>query len=206
LVFIFIVWYCYSVIVSRWFWDREVSLHQYMYRHRHRVPFTFLTLAILVLTAILTYDPSLSVSAASVCPLRTGVPYVIPDRSAVYYITPECTRQVYRTEAVFFSHFDSWSGVRMTPTATIASIPWAEDREIPWGRGRFYPDGTLMRIGPYSRVYVVMGGFVYPLASEQILQVLFGTELEILNVTPEVIAQFPQKPMVESAAEYPVAL
>lgn len=177
-----------------------------MYRHRHSIPFTFLTLAILGLTAILTYDPSLSVSAASVCPLRTGVPYVIPDRSAVYYITPECTRQVYRTDAVFFSHFDSWSSVRVVPATAIASIPWAEDREVPWGRGRSYPDGTFMRIGPYSSVYLVMGGFVYPLASEQILQVLFGTEPEILNVTPEVIAQFPKKPMVESAAEYPVDL
>lgn len=174
-----------------------------MYRSHFRLPFTFLAMAVLLVTGVLTYNQYLFVSASSGCALPPGQPYAGAGHATIYYVTDDCTRQIFPDTEVYFSHFDSLDRIKVFPEIVLASIPRAIPAFVPWGLQREFADGQLLKSPESPRVYVVKYHTLYPIASDAVLTEVFPQASTIFDVTPEVIASFPKGHMIRAASDDP---
>lgn len=67
--------------------------------------------------------PQASKSAEVSCALKKKSAYKSAVSANVYYITENCTKQIFPDESTFFSYFNSWSKVNLVDDLTLRFIP-----------------------------------------------------------------------------------
>ena len=69
--------------------------------------------------------------AATSCPLKIGSAYKLPSVNSVFYITKQCTKQVFSGPTAYFRYFSSWNGIRATSKKIMDKIPKDINYTIP---------------------------------------------------------------------------
>jgi len=101
-----------------------------------------------------------SVSAAA-CPVQTDKAYKKGNSTAVWYVTKECKRRVFRKASRFMTYFSSWSSVNVIPTATLESIPKDTKRFMPKGPKYDPKYGAVVKTLNDPKVYLLLGNEKY---------------------------------------------
>ncbi len=91
---------------------------------------------LLVLATILF--PHTGNAAETSCALKKKNAYKSSVNADVYYITENCTKQIFPNESVFFMYFNSWNKVILTDDLTLRFIPNDPQKYVP-GEGSARP-------------------------------------------------------------------
>lgn len=75
--------------------------------------------------------PDTSNAATTSCTLRKNNPYKSAVNPEVFYITENCTKQIFQNETVFFSYFKSWDKVILVDDLTLRFIPSDPEKYVP---------------------------------------------------------------------------
>ncbi len=90
--------------------------------------FFFSTLFILTIALF----PNTSNAITDSCALRKKNPYKSSINPEVYYITENCTKQIFQNETIFFSYFKSWDKVILIDDLTLRFIPNDPEKYVPF--------------------------------------------------------------------------
>lgn len=91
----------------------------------------FKILAMFFISICTVFLAPITQAANDECPLKTKTAYSLPGVNNVYYITPECTRQVFSGPTAYFRYFPSWAGIRSTNSKILNKIPQDKQYVIP---------------------------------------------------------------------------
>ena len=165
----------------------------------------FILASVLMLASLVGMIAVEFVGAAN-CPLAVNQSYKTADNPSVYFVSPDCKRRPIRNEAVFFSHFDSWDAVQLTNDFILNSVPLHELNFLPWGPRRNFINGSLMKTVDDPRVYLKLGGDVFPIASETAFLGMGYDWSWIEDVDPRVIGNFSTQRVLNNTGDYPRGL
>ena len=115
-------------------------------------------------------------SSAS-CPVETDKAYKKGSSTAVWYVTKECKRRVFRRARRFKTYFSSWSSVQVIPSATLESIPKDTKRFMPKGPKYDPKYGAVVKTLNDPKVYLLLGNEKYWIDSwEAYLRLGYGRD------------------------------
>ena len=140
------------------------------------------------------------------CQLTPGVPYKVPHQSAVYYISPSCTKRIISNPEIFFSYYQSWSQVREVSALTLDYIPLDSLSFLPWGPRHIFRNGSVIKDPGQPKIYVIINSVRYLIADETQFRNFGFTDESVEDVAPEVLMAFPLRPSFQTSAEYPIGL
>lgn len=86
----------------------------------------------MLLVLVTTLFPNSTKGATVSCALRAKNPYKSSVNAEVYYITENCTKQIFPNENVFFSYFKSWNSVYLVDDLTLRFIPSDPEKYVPF--------------------------------------------------------------------------
>jgi hypothetical protein len=109
---------------------------------------------------------------STICSLNTQTSYKSPESSAVYYITPDCTKRAFTKSNVFFTYFTSWNDVKTTTKTILDSIPNDTLGFMPWGPNYDPKYGALVKIVTDPKVYLLLNTEKYWITSELVFNTL----------------------------------
>ncbi|MBT4153642.1 MAG: hypothetical protein HOE53_03255 [Candidatus Magasanikbacteria bacterium] len=92
--------------------------------------------------------------------------YKSADSSAVYYITEDCTKRVFKNASTFFTYFDSWSEVETVSKAALDGVATDALGFMPAGPQYDPQYGALVKSVKDPKVYFLLGGKKYWVRSE----------------------------------------
>ena len=72
-----------------------------------------------------------SFAAETSCALKKKSAYTSSASDDVYYITDNCTKQIFPNESVFFMYFNSWNNARLVDDLTLRFIPNDPEKYVP---------------------------------------------------------------------------
>ncbi|MBP9695124.1 MAG: VCBS repeat-containing protein [Candidatus Magasanikbacteria bacterium] len=147
-----------------------------------------------------------SEAKADVCPLASGQAYKTPLTAGVYYITEQCTKQPIKNPQIFFSHFTSWSEVRITSVSVLNQVPDDSLGFMPWGSLRKFENGSLIKTVTDPRVFLLINSMVFPVDSEQVFSDLGMAWNWVEDVTPTVMNKYSVGPIITGPTNYPNGL
>jgi len=111
--------------------------------------------------------------------------------SAVYITTDGCvTKHAFRSPAVFFSYFDSYSRIVVLAPAEVNAIPNNAVAFAPWGPRRTYVNGDILKTPLDSKVYIVVNGKKNWISSESVFSALYGSWSVVEDVDQRVLDSF----------------
>lgn len=175
-------------------------MEQILHRFSTRVVLT------LALAGLLTTVVFVQRANGMACTLSTKTAYKTAASPSVYYISTDCKKRPIRNPDVFFSHFDSWSAVRVTSEASLNRIPEHELSFLPWGPRRDFQDGSLVKTVSDPKVYLKVGNSIHPIGSEGAFRGLGYDFSWIEDVSADVIAKYQRAQGITGPTDVPNAV
>lgn len=131
-------------------------------------------------------------SRAESCPLKIGVPLKSGDSKAVYQITKDCDKQLFDSEAKYFSYHVDWKQLVSVDAKKINSVVWNVVKTIPWGP-RYAPVyGALLKTVDNPKIYFVGGGQKRWIENEKAFNMLKLPWNWVENAAADVLQAFPE--------------
>lgn len=149
---------------------------------------------------------SLAYAQKTSCRVSINKPYKSPDRPSVYYISSDCKKRPIRNPAVYFSHFTSWSDVRVISRSLLESIPDHPLSFLPWGPRKEFVNGSLVKTVDDPRIYLLIDEERYPLDSADIFLGLGYQWGWVEDVDSSVLSTKAAQPTITTPSDYPGGL
>ena len=102
------------------------------------------------------------------CPVTLEQAYKQPSSNAVYYITKDCTKRVFKRPNIYFTYFDSWNDVGTTTKTKLDSITNDTLGFMPWGPKYDPKYGALVKIVTDPKVYLLLNTEKYWITSANV--------------------------------------
>ena len=120
----------------------------------------------LLIASFCALTPSSTHTQAN-CDLQTERAYKTPNKSSVYYITQNCTKQRFPNARLFFTYFNAWSQVKTTTQSILDKIPVDPvTGRTPQGPNYNPGNGALVK-SPYEpETYLLLQGKKYWITTE----------------------------------------
>lgn len=141
--------------------------------------------------------PSLS------CPLAAGGAYKIIKNSAVWYITENCTRRLFKNSDIYFSYFDSWKKVLVTDEKTLNKVQIDGIPFMNLGPKAKLKTGDLVKIINSPRVYYIFSPYKYWIETEEAFKALKLSWTKILDISQELMDKYPEKKSIKTKEDFP---
>lgn len=133
---------------------------------RSHIPTAIISLSALLLFFIV------QTAKTQTCTLTPLYSYKAPNSSAVYYITEQCTKRAFTNASIFFTYFPSWGSVEATSVGALKNTPTDPLGFMPYGPLYDPKYGALVKTVDDPKVYLLLGGEKYWIASEAVFNAL----------------------------------
>ncbi len=159
-------------------------------------------MTVISILLFLSYTSHVAAQTAS-CTLTTNTPYKSPGNPSVYYISSDCKKRPIKSSQVYFSHFSSWSQVKVTSAKAIENIPDHELSFLPWGPNRVFENGSLVKTVDDPRVYLYVNKELHPINSYDVFVGLGYTAQSVEDVSADVLTKYEKKGLITNTANVP---
>jgi hypothetical protein len=140
----------------------------------------------------------LTAGKAAGCPLKIGIPLKTSGSKAVCQITKNCAKQIFDSEAKYFSYHSDWKQLAAVDAKILANVAWDAVKIIPWGP-RYAPAyGALLKTVDSPKIYFVAGGQKRWIENEKIFNALKLPWSWTENAVQEVLQSFPEGAAISS--------
>ncbi len=159
--------------------------------------------SILFFTLLVT--PS-GLHAQTSCALSVRQPYKSPNSSGVWYVSDDCKKRPVLNPDVYFSHFSTWDDVQTVAASALSQISNHDLGFLPWGTRRTFANGSLLKTVDDPRVFLVISGHKYPIATEVAFRGLGYEFSQVEDVVGDVLSPLTEGETIEGVPSYPANL
>jgi hypothetical protein len=106
------------------------------------------------------------------------------------FVTKACTKQLFSSHDVFHSYGDAYGAPYMTNSELLKKIKLDTTPTIAWGPKHVIPEGSLVKTPNDAKVYLVVSGKAYWIASEAVMAALGYDFADVIDVSEDVLQQF----------------
>jgi len=125
-----------------------------------------------LLTLVIATLFFISKTTAVACVLITKQAFKTATESAIYYITPECTKRAFNNSTIFYTYFNSFDEVKITTSNLLNRISNDTLGFMPWGPKYDPKYGALIKVPSDPKVYLLLNNKKYWINSENIFNSL----------------------------------
>lgn len=124
------------------------------------------------------------------CVVPPGFVYEDDATHTYVFVTKACTKQVFASHDVFASYGDAYGTPYMTNSEVLKKIKLDTTPTIAWGPKHAIKDGSLVKTPHDAKVYLVVSGKAYWIASEAVMAALGYDFANVIDVSDEVLKTF----------------
>lgn len=124
------------------------------------------------------------------CPLTRKQAYKSVQSSAVYYITPACTKRPFKNPTIFYTYFTSWNDVTVVDQQTLDTIPNDTIQFMPRGDRYIPQEGAFVKSIYDPRVFVLVENRLHHFSSGEVFTALQAKGEWILDVDASVLLRY----------------
>lgn len=140
-----------------------------------------------------------------ICPLVPGKAYKVPNNPAVWYITENCTKRLFKNSTLYFSYFTSWSEVKTVSEATLKKVPTDEVVLVLPGPKAQLKNGSLVKIINSPKVYYIFSAYKYWVESSEVFSALKFSWSKVVDVSKELLDKYPEGKPIQKVNDLPVS-
>ena len=138
-----------------------------------------------------------------VCPLDIGKAYKIPDSSAIYYITEDCTRRAFKDETTYKTYFTSWSSVNNTTQTKLNLVPNDSLGFMPKGPLYNPQYGAIVKIVSDPKIYLLLGTQKYWITSPAVFEALHYAWNWIEDISTQLLDKYTTAQEINYTTHHP---
>jgi len=138
------------------------------------------------------------------CPVESGYAYTYLGDKAVWYVTKDCQRQLFKSEEQYFSYFSSWEDVKIIKKLTLLRIEVDARGIMPMGPLYDIQNGSMIKTIDSPHVYIVLDGMRQWINTLDIFDALHYQRSWIVDVSDALLQKYARSEDIDYTDHHPI--